>query len=82
MPSIDSIPLSKRASKKNVFHKKINKKVNKQNIQNSKNWLFDDVSEIIIIYRSSWFEVLLTFYRKKFVKVMFISDNDIGNGQK
>ena len=31
---------------KNVFHKKINKKVNKQNIRNSENWLFDDVSEI------------------------------------
>ena len=32
---------------KNVFHKKINKKVNKQNIRNSENWLLDDVSEII-----------------------------------
>ena len=31
---------------KNVFHKKINKKVNKQNIRNLENWLFDDVSEI------------------------------------
>ena len=40
-----SITLSKRASK-NVFHKKINNKVNKQNIRNSENWLFDDVSEI------------------------------------
>ena len=37
---------------KNVFHKKINKKVNKQNIQNSENWLFDDVSEIQAI---EWF---------------------------
>ena len=43
-----SITLSKRASKKNVFHKKINKKVNKQNIRNSKNQLFDDVSEIYL----------------------------------
>ena len=34
---------------KNVFHKKINmnKKVNKQNIRNSENWLFDDVSELL-----------------------------------
>ena len=29
-----------------MFHKKINKKVKKQNIQNSENWLFDDVSKI------------------------------------
>ena len=29
------------------FTKNINKKVNKPNIQNSENWLFDDVSEII-----------------------------------
>jgi hypothetical protein len=28
---------------KNVFHKKINKKVNKPNIRNSENWLCDDV---------------------------------------
>ena len=26
---------------KKLFHKKINKKVNKQNIRNSENWLFD-----------------------------------------
>ena len=36
---------------KNVFHKKIDKKVNKQNIQNSENWLFDDVSEIEINFK-------------------------------
>ena len=29
-----------------MFHKKINKNVNKQNIRNSENWFFDDVSEI------------------------------------
>ena len=32
---------------KDVFHKQINKKVNKQNIGNSENWLFDDVSKIL-----------------------------------
>ena len=32
---------------KNVFHKKINKKVNKKNIRNSEDWLLDDVSEIL-----------------------------------
>ena len=32
-----------------MFHKKINKKVNKQNIRNSENWLFDDVSKILNI---------------------------------
>ena len=34
--------------KNNEFHKKINKKVNKPNIWNSENWLFDDVSDINI----------------------------------
>ena len=33
-----------------MFHKKINKNVNKQNIGNSENWLFDDVSEIMISF--------------------------------
>ena len=33
---------------KNVFHKKINKRVNKQYIRNSENWLFDDVIEIFV----------------------------------
>ena len=32
-----------------MFHKKINKKVNKPNIRNLENWLFDDVSEILIM---------------------------------
>ena len=33
-------------TQKNVFRKKINKKVNKPNIRNLENWLLDDVSEI------------------------------------
>ena len=32
---------------KMCVHKKINKKVNKQNIPNLENWLCDDVSEIV-----------------------------------
>ena len=43
-----SITLSKRPSKKCVSQK-INKKVNKQHIRNSENWLFDDVSEILVL---------------------------------
>ena len=43
---------------KNVFHKKINKKVKKQNIRNSENWLFDDVSEIHIIKIKSPNEII------------------------
>ena len=39
---------------KKLFHKKINKKVKKQNIRNSENWLFDDVSEITILISSSF----------------------------
>jgi hypothetical protein len=45
--------------KKNVFHKKINKKVNKQNIRNSENWLLDDVSEI---------QIEIKFYAKGQIK--------------
>ena len=32
-------------------HKKSNKKVNKKNIQNSENWLFDDMSEIHVLFQ-------------------------------
>ena len=39
---------------KNVFHKKINKKVYKQNNWNSENWLFDDVSKIKDIKNQVW----------------------------
>ena len=40
-----------------MFHKKINKKVNKQNIRNSENWLFDVVSEIYIPNHVNYFLV-------------------------
>ena len=41
-----------------MFHKKVNKKVNKQNIRNSENWLFDDMSEIFMF---NFLTALVTF---------------------
>ena len=47
------------------FHKKINKKVNKQNIWNSENLLFDDVSEIQInkICKNNVMNILLLLHK-------------------
>ena len=50
-----------KVPQKNVFHKKINEKVNEQNNRNSENWLFDDVSEIIVNIVIHLYDVLRKF---------------------